>query len=147
MTASHRSVKAPGLTAPRTPELPPNPHLRQWLAECVELCQPDQVRVLDGSPAEKQGLLKQAVAEGVLIRLNQDKLPACYLHRSHSNDVARTEHCTYICTPAENLAGPTNNWMPPKEAYARLRGLFAGCMRGRTMYVIPFVMMPMLIAT
>jgi phosphoenolpyruvate carboxykinase (GTP) len=133
---------APGLTAPLVGELPANPHVREWLAECVELCQPDRVRVLDGSPEEKADLLRQAVAEGVLIRLNQDKLPGCYLHRSHPNDVARTEQCTYICTTTENLAGPSNNWLPAKEAYARLRGLFAGCMRGRTLYVVPFVMGP-----
>jgi phosphoenolpyruvate carboxykinase (GTP) len=99
--------------------------------------------VLDGSPQEKQDLLDQAVRERVLLRLNQDKLPGCYLHRSHPTDVARTEHCTYICTPNEHLAGPANNWMPPAEAYARLRELFAGCMRGRTMYLAPFVMGPL----
>jgi len=131
------------LTVPFSGELPDNAHVRRWLGECVELCQPDQLRVLNGSAGEKQDLIDQAVAEGVLLRLNQDKLPGCYLHRSHSNDVARTEHCTYICTPNENLAGPANNWMPPSTAYARLRGLFAGCMRGRTMYVVPFVMGPL----
>ncbi len=125
------------------PSVPANPHVRDWLAECVALCQPECVRVLDGSPAEKQELLDQAVADGVLIRLNQDKLPGCYLHRSHPDDVARTEHSTYICTPNERLAGPSNNWLPPREAYDRLRGLFTGCMRGRTMYVIPFVMGPL----
>jgi phosphoenolpyruvate carboxykinase (GTP) len=125
------------------PSVPANPHVRDWLAECVALCQPESVRVLDGSPAEKQELLDQAVADGVLIRLNQDKLPGCYLHRSHPDDVARTEHSTYICTPNERLAGPSNNWLPPREAYDRLRGLFTGCMRGRTMYVIPFVMGPL----
>jgi phosphoenolpyruvate carboxykinase (GTP) len=123
--------------------LPPNWHVRQWLAECIELCQPDRVRVLDGSPAEHQDLLSQAVTEGALLPLNQEKLPGCYLHRSHPNDVARTEQCTYICTRSENLAGPTNNWLPPKEAYQRLGTLFAGCMKGRTMYVVPFVMGPL----
>jgi phosphoenolpyruvate carboxykinase (GTP) len=106
------------------------------------MCQPDRVRVLDGSAAEYDDLLQQAVNEGVLIRLNATKLPGCYLHRSHPTDVARTEHCTYICCRSQNLAGPTNNWMPPKEAYARLTGLFTSCMRGRTMYVVPFVMGP-----
>jgi phosphoenolpyruvate carboxykinase (GTP) len=122
--------------------LPSSGNVRQWLAECVALCQPECVRVLDGSQAEKRDLLNQAVADGVLIRLNQEKLPGCYLHRSHPNDVARTEHCTYICTPNENLAGAANNWMAPKKAYELLRSLFAGCMRGRTMYVVPFVMGP-----
>ncbi len=101
-----------------------------------------RVQVLDGSSAEKRILLQRAVADGVLIRLSQDKLPGCYLHRSHPDDVARTEHCTYICTRSENLAGPTNNWMPPPQAYELLRGLFAGCMHGRTMYVVPFLMGP-----
>jgi phosphoenolpyruvate carboxykinase (GTP) len=120
----------------------PNAHVRDWLAECVELCRPERVRVLDGSRSEKQDLLEQAVRDGVLLRLNQEKLPGCYLHRSHPNDVARTEHCTYICTPNENLAGATNNWMPPAKAYSVLRDLFAGCMHGRTMYVVPFMMGP-----
>jgi phosphoenolpyruvate carboxykinase (GTP) len=124
-------------------EMPPNSQIRQWLAECVKLCQPDRVRVLNGSRAEKQDLLKQAVAEGVLLRLNQDKLPGCYLHRSHPTDVARTEQCTFICTRSANLAGPTNNWMPPREAYTRVGALFDGCMRGRTLYVVPFVMGPL----
>ncbi len=143
MSISIPPIAADDLGAPVTGELPTNAHVRQWLAECVALCRPDRVRILDGSPAEKAELLEQAADEGVLIRLNADKLPGCYLHRSHPDDVARTEHCTYICTPNERLAGPTNNWMPPRDAYDRLRGLFAGCMRGRTMYVVPFVMGPL----
>src|SRR5262249_1904195 len=99
--------------------------------------------VLDGSPAERQELLAQAVAEGVLIQLNQDKLPGCYLHRSNPNDVARTEQNTYICTPSDRLAGPSNNWLEPRQAHAKLRTLFTGAMRGRTMYVVPFVMGPL----
>jgi phosphoenolpyruvate carboxykinase (GTP) len=133
---------APEMAAPVEGALPPLANVRGWLAECIKLCRPERVRVLDGSAAEKHDLLERAVAEAAIIRLNQQKLPGCYLHRSHPNDVARTEHCTYICTPNENLAGPTNNWMPPKKAYALLGDLFAGCMRGRTMYVVPFVMGP-----
>jgi phosphoenolpyruvate carboxykinase (GTP) len=121
----------------------PNPHVRKWVAECAAMCQPDRIRVLNGGEAEKQELLKQAVAEGVLLPLNQQKLPGCYLHRSNPNDVARTEQCTFICTPSERLAGPTNNWMDPKRCYATLRPLFAGAMRGRTLYVVPFVMGPL----
>jgi phosphoenolpyruvate carboxykinase (GTP) len=120
----------------------PNAHVQEWLVDCVKLCRPGRVRVLDGSSAEKRDLLDQAVRDGVLLRLNQEKLPGCYLHRSHPNDVARTEHCTYICTPNQNLAGATNNWMPPTKAYPLLRELFAGCMGGRTMYVVPFLMGP-----
>ncbi len=79
----------------------------------------------------------------MLIRLDQRLRPGCYLHRSNPNDVARTEHLTFICTPSQDAAGPTNNWLEPKAAYAKLRGLFDGCMAGRTMYVVPFVMGPL----
>ena len=119
-----------------------NPHVRKWIDKCLELCQPDAVHWCDGSAEERQTLLERGVQEGVLIRLNQQKLPNCYLHRSNPNDVARTEQLTFICTPSRDMAGPTNNWMETKAAYAKLRGLFEGCMRGRTMYVIPFVMGP-----
>lgn len=120
----------------------PNPHVRQWLAECVAMCRPNRVYILDGSPAERQDLLSRAVAENVLIPLNPKKLPNCYLHRSNPNDVARTEQNTYICTPNERLAGPSNNWLEPRATYAKLKTLFAGCMRGRSMFVVPFVMGP-----
>ncbi|MBL8796813.1 MAG: phosphoenolpyruvate carboxykinase (GTP) [Planctomycetia bacterium] len=121
----------------------PNPHVRAWVAECAAMCQPDRIHVLNGSAAERQELLQQAVAEGVLLPLNQQKLPGCYLHRSNPNDVARTEQCTFICTPSERLAGQTNNWMDPKQCYAMLGQLFSGSMRGRTLYVVPFVMGPL----
>jgi phosphoenolpyruvate carboxykinase (GTP) len=121
----------------------PNAPVRQWVAECAEMCQPEHVRVLRGDAAERQELLRQAVAEGVLIELNQKKLPGCYLHRSHPTDVARTEQNTYICTPNERLAGPSNHWLDPQQSYAKLRTLFTGAMRGRTMYVVPFVMGPL----
>jgi phosphoenolpyruvate carboxykinase (GTP) len=140
---SQRPVVLSDVPAPLWGNLPDNEHFRRWLRECVEMCQPDQVRTLDGSAEEKIDLINQAVADGTLIRLNQDKLPGCYLHRSHPGDVARTEQCTFICTPNENLAGPANNWWPPSAAYPRLRSLFSGCMRGRTMYVVPFVMGPL----
>src|SRR5437763_1757478 len=116
---------------------------RQWVTESAELCQPDRIIWLGGSLDERRTLCEQGVAEGALIRLDQQKLPNCYLHRSNPNDVARTEQLTFICTPSEDMAGPTNNWMETKSAYARLRPLFKGCMRGRTMYVIPFVMGPL----
>lgn len=116
--------------------------VRAWIEECASLCKPDQIYWCDGSERERRSLIEEGVREGIFIRLNQQKLPNCYLHRSNSNDVARTEHLTFICTPSEDMAGPTNNWMEVKQAYAKLRGLFAGCMRGRTMYVVPFVMGP-----
>ncbi len=114
-----------------------------WVEESAALCRPAAVVWLDGSPAERQRLLAVAVDQGVLIKLDEHKRPGCYLHRSNPNDVARTEHLTFICTPSQDTAGPTNNWMEPRAAYAKLRGLYDGCMAGRTMYVVPFVMGPL----
>ncbi|MDB5290319.1 MAG: Phosphoenolpyruvate carboxykinase, partial [Phycisphaerales bacterium] len=119
-----------------------NAGVRQWIARCVEMCQPDSVYLCDGSAAQQQELLDRGTSDGTLIRLNQQKLPGCYLHRSNPNDVARSEQNTFICTPSEDMSGPTNNWMEARAAYAKLRGLFDGCMRGRTMYIVPFVMGP-----
>jgi phosphoenolpyruvate carboxykinase (GTP) len=136
------SVPVHDLQASLAESLPAHTALRGWLAECLQMCRPERVQVLDGSSAEKGKLIQRAIAEGVLIRLNEKKLPGCYLHRSHPNDVARTEQCTFICSRSENLAGPTNNWMPRTKAYELVGGLFAGCMQGRTMYVVPFVMGP-----
>jgi phosphoenolpyruvate carboxykinase (GTP) len=121
----------------------PNAQVRAWVEECVALCNPDRVVVCDGSEGERQRLFAQGVEEGVFLKLNEKKWPGCYYHRSNSNDVARTEHLTFICTPSADMAGPTNNFMQDKEAYKKLRGLFTGCMKGRTMYVIPFVMGPL----
>ena len=114
----------------------------RWVSKCVALCRPDGVYLCDGSEGQKLELLERAVSEGVLIRLNQEKLPGCYLHRSNPNDVARTEQLTFLCTPSDDMCGPTNNWLEVKAAYAKLRPLFDSCMRGRTMYVVPFVMGP-----
>jgi phosphoenolpyruvate carboxykinase (GTP) len=108
----------------------------------MALCQPDQVVWCDGSLDERKRLIREGVDQGVFIELNQQKLPNCYLHRSNPNDVARTEQLTFICTPSADMVGPTNNWMETRSAYAKLRGLFHGCMQGRTMYVVPFVMGP-----
>jgi len=119
-----------------------NGYVRQWIDQCIDMCQPENVYWCDGSPEERQTLLKRAVKEGALIELNQEKLPNCYLHRSNPNDVARSEQATFICTPSQDMAGPTNNWMETRAAYTRLRALFSGCMKGRTMYVVPFVMGP-----
>ncbi len=120
-----------------------NPHLLAWIQEMAQLCKPDQVVWCDGSDQEKQRLTDQAVKMGVLIPLNPEKHPGSYLHRSNPSDVARVEHLTFICTPTKDEAGPTNNWMAPGEAYSKLRGLFEGSMRGRTMYVVPYVMGPL----
>src|SRR5262249_52380166 len=119
-----------------------NSNLIQWVNEMAALCQPDQVLWLDGSEEEKRRLIEHAVATGVLTELDQKKLPGCYYARSNPNDVARVEHLTFICTPTKDEAGPTNNWMAPDDAYAKLRKLFEGSMKGRTMYVVPYVMGP-----
>ena len=119
-----------------------NLHVLAYVEETIALCQPDKVFWCDGSEGEKEYLLKTAVNLGVLIKLNQEKLPGCYYHRSHPNDVARVEQCTFICTLKEDDAGPTNNWADPKEMYAKLNGMLEGSMRGRTMYVVPYLMGP-----
>ncbi|HSQ65046.1 MAG TPA: phosphoenolpyruvate carboxykinase, partial [Polyangiaceae bacterium] len=93
-----------------------NAHLAKWIDEMAALCKPDKVVVCDGSEDEKRRLTELAVSTGVLIPLNQEKLPGCYLHRSNPNDVARVENLTFICSKNKEDAGPTNNWMAPQEA-------------------------------
>jgi phosphoenolpyruvate carboxykinase (GTP) len=122
---------------------PANRFLSEWVAEVGRLTKPDRIYWCDGSEEERQRLLKEAVAAGVLIRLDQSKRPGCYLHRSNPTDVARSEDLTFICTPTKEDAGPTNNWMAPAETYERMRGWFDGSMRGRTMYVVPYIMGPL----
>ena len=119
-----------------------NPHLLAWVEEVAKLTQPDRVFWCDGSENEKEALTQESVAAGILIKLNPQKWPGCYLHRSNPNDVARVEQCTFICTDSEEEAGPMNNWAHPKEMYKKLNGLLEGCMKGRTMYVIPYLMGP-----
>jgi phosphoenolpyruvate carboxykinase (GTP) len=119
-----------------------NPHLLAWVDEMARMCKPDRIYWCDGSPEEKKRLTEEAVAAKVLIPLNERKLPGCYYHHSNPNDVARVEHLTFICTPTKEEAGPTNNWMEPGEAYRKLGALYDGAMRGRTMYVVPYVMGP-----
>ncbi|MBI3466494.1 MAG: phosphoenolpyruvate carboxykinase (GTP), partial [Planctomycetes bacterium] len=119
-----------------------NPRVTSWVEEQASLCQPDRIFWCDGSEAERALLTAEAVASGTLISLNPEKRPGCYLHRSKPNDVARTEQCTFVCSTDPADAGPTNNWMAPREMYAKLRGLCAGAMRRRTMYVVPYLMGP-----
>ena len=116
--------------------------IRTWVDEVAALTRPDRILFCDGSPAERDELIKECLATGELIELNQQKLPGCYLHRSASHDVARTEHLTFVCTEAKDDAGPNNNWMAPADAVAKLTPLFDGVMQGRTMYVVPFLMGP-----
>ena len=119
-----------------------NPAVVAWVEKMAALCKPDRVYWCDGSEAEKEALTSEAVAAGVLTKLNQEKLPGCYYHRSNVNDVARVEQCTYICTETQEEAGPTNNWAPPKEMLEKLYAMAAGGMQGRVMYVIPYLMGP-----
>ncbi len=119
-----------------------NPHLTSWVDELARLCKPDRVHWCDGSEGERQRLTALAVSSGVLLPLDPAQYPNSFLHRSNPNDVARSEQLTFICSKNQADAGPTNNWMSPAEAYAKLGKLFDGSMRGRTLYVIPYVMGP-----
>jgi phosphoenolpyruvate carboxykinase (GTP) len=119
-----------------------NASIIRWVDEMAKLCQPDQIFWCDGSASEKETLTAEAVAQGVLIQLNQQKLPGCYYHRSDPLDVSRSEDRTFICTDTADEAGPTNNWVAPAEMYRKLKALCAGGMKGRTMYVVPYLMGP-----
>ena len=119
-----------------------NKYVRSWADKTLEHLAPDAVVWCDGGDDQQSQFYRRGVAEGVFIELDHEKRPGCYLHRSHPNDVARTEGSTFICTPDEDTAGPTNNWMADRDAYDMLRPKFEGCMRGRTAFVIPFVMGP-----
>jgi phosphoenolpyruvate carboxykinase (GTP) len=116
--------------------------LIKWVQENAQLTKASKVVWCDGSEPERRRLADQAVARDVLLPLNQVRRPGCYLHRSNPNDVARTEELTFVCAPSKDDAGPTNNWMAPDGAYQKLRGWFDGAMRGRTMYVVPYVLGP-----
>ncbi len=116
--------------------------LNQWVSEVAALTTPDEIVWCDGSEQQSEALKAQMLANGDLLELNQETHPGCYLHRSDPKDVARVEHLTFVCTSDKADAGPNNHWMDPAAAHAKIDGLFAGCMRGRTMYVIPYCMGP-----
>jgi phosphoenolpyruvate carboxykinase (GTP) len=116
--------------------------LENWVEEVAGLTRPERVEWCDGSAAEQNRLIEGMLRDGTLHPLNSKTYPSCYLHRSDPRDVARTEKVTFICTRNKEDAGPSNNWMSPEEGKELARPLFAGSMKGRTMYVVPYVMGP-----
>ena len=120
-----------------------NVHLLRWVKKMAELCQPNAIHWVDGSQREYNALCALMVKGGTFIKLNQKKWPGCHYARSDASDVARVEDRTFICSLSQEAAGPTNNWVNPYEMRKTLRGLFAGCMKGRTMYVLPYSMGPL----
>jgi phosphoenolpyruvate carboxykinase (GTP) len=119
-----------------------NVALAKWVEEVAARTQPDNIVWCDGSDAEYDRMVDQMLETGTLTKLNEKTHPNCYLHRSDPSDVARVEHLTFVCSKNEEDAGPNNHWMDPAEAHKKIDALFEGCMKGRTMYVIPYCMGP-----
>jgi phosphoenolpyruvate carboxykinase (GTP) len=119
-----------------------NQALKSWVDEVTALTTPDQVQWCNGSQEEYDALIKLMLADGTMQELDQQKWPGCYYHRSDAQDVARVEHLTFICSETKEEAGPNNNWESPEVMKEKLTGLFTGCMKGRTMYVVPYCMGP-----
>ncbi len=116
--------------------------LIKWVKEWKDICTPDNVYWCDGSQAEYDRLVKEQIASGIATKLNEKKRPDCILYRSDPSDVARVENRTYIASEKEEDAGPTNNWIEPRSLKKTMLDLYKGCMKGRTLYVIPFSMGP-----
>ena len=130
--------------AQHVPGLPSlNRDISKWVDEVAGLTKPDRIHWCDGSDAEFQTLRGELVARNELLPLNQGSFPGCYLYRSDPADVARVEHLTFVCTQNREDAGPNNFWMSPREAHQKMDALFAGCMKGRTLYVVPYCMGPL----
>ena len=121
-------------------EFTKNANVLKFVNDSIELCEPEKVVWITGDEAQYEELRQIALATGEMIKLNQEKLPGCYLHRSATNDVARVEGRTFICCKNKEDAGPINNWMDPAEAYSKVGEIFKGSMKGKTMYVIPYSM-------
>lgn len=117
-----------------------NKKILEWVKNCEELLSPEKTVWIDGSEEQLDQLRKEACSTGEILELNQEKYPGCYLHRTAVNDVARVEDRTFICTPKEEQAGPTNHWMDPDKCYKMLDDIARGSMKGKTMYVIPYSM-------
>lgn len=120
-----------------------NSSLIRWIEDAIKLCTPERVHLCDGTKAEYQTLCAELVRKGVFVPLNPEKRPGSFWCHSHPDDVARVEESTFICSKTKEQAGPTNNWKDPQEMHRLLKQLFNGCMKGRTMYVIPFSMGPL----
>jgi phosphoenolpyruvate carboxykinase (GTP) len=120
-----------------------SPAVSEWVNSVRELTQPSAIHWCEGTEAEAREITAQLLARGELTALDSGQFPGCYLYRSAPNDVARVEHLTYICTRSQEDAGPNNHWMDPQQAHTRMRELFRGCMRERTLYVIPYCMGPL----
>ena len=120
-----------------------SPAVRDWVAQVAGHTKPDRVHWCDGSDEEFQALRQELVSDGELLTLNPQTHPGCHLYRSHPSDVARVEHLTFVCTTSQADAGPNNHWLSPPDAHRRMDALFNGCMRGRTLYVVPYCMGPL----
>src|SRR5450432_2522606 len=136
MSATSKKSRIP--TAP----LSENPHLVRWVEKMANLTKPAAIHWVSGSQQENDALCRQMMDAGTFIKLNQELWPGCYYARSNPTDVARVEDRTFICSHSREAAGPTNNWVNPFEMRRKLREIFSGVMRGRTMYVLPYSMGP-----